>query len=170
MLAETIHRRFDELMPVSSPDLAIRSTLVPVPLQDFSAAKVARSHATIVRNQRSELGKFPEAWKILNVDRYRRKYGDNLPMEVDVIRVGKDTSIVALPHEIFVELGLAIKHASPFKHTIVITLANDLDTYIPTRKAFAEGNYYEITASVIKPGGGEMLVAAATHLLQDLKP
>jgi hypothetical protein len=67
-----------------------------------------------------------------------------------------------------VELGLAIKAASPFKNTIVISICNDRPSYIPTLKAFGEGSY-EITNARVKPGAGEMLVEAAQGLLKQLK-
>ncbi len=73
-----------------------------------------------------------------------------------------------LPGEIFVELGLAIKQASPFKHTLVIELSNDNPAYIPTEKAFKEGGYETIN-SRIEPGGGEQLVAEALRLLKALQ-
>ena len=66
------------------------------------------------------------------------------------------------------ELGLAIKAFSPFKTTIVVSLANDLDFYIPTRRAFEEGNY-EPTACPLEPGCSERLVGAAVRLLEELK-
>jgi len=82
--------------------------------------------------------------------------------------VDRDTAIVTLPHEIFVELGMAIKSGSPFRTTMVISLANDLDFYIPTRRAFEEG-HYEPTACPLEPGCGEDLVHAALGLLRELK-
>jgi hypothetical protein len=52
----------------------------------------------------------------------------------------------ALPGEIFVELGLAIKEASPFRCTIIAELANGAIGYIPTKKAFEQGNYEPVSA------------------------
>jgi NurA-like 5'-3' nuclease len=89
-------------------------------------------------------------------------------MEVQVFRLDRDTAIVCLPCEIFVELGLAIKQASPFKRTLVVEICNDRPSYVPTRKAFAEGSY-EVTNARVKPGAGEMLVDAAVELLKQLK-
>ena len=57
--------------------------------------------------------------------------------EVQVFRLDDDTAIVGLPGEVFVELGLAIKHASPFRTTLVIELCNNDIGYVPTKKAFA---------------------------------
>ena len=91
-----------------------------------------------------------------------------MPLEVQAFRLNQETAIVTLPAEMFVELGLAIKAASPFKTTLVIELANDSLGYIPTKKAFAEGSY-EIVNSRVEPGTGEKLVEAAIGLLKELK-
>jgi hypothetical protein len=93
--------------------------------------------------------------------------GDHLPVEVHAICLGKDVAIVCLPGEIFVELGLAIKRASPFRTTLVVELCNCVETlYVPTRAAYAGGGY-EVTNSALQPGSGEMLVEAAIRLLRD---
>src|SRR5204863_6732641 len=94
--------------------------------------------------------------------------GPTCPMEVQVFRLDSDSAIVCLPCEIFVELGLAIKQASPFKRTIVISICNDRPSYVPTKKAFSEGSY-EVTNARVKSGGGEMLVDAAIKLLREAK-
>src|SRR5205814_6960920 len=96
------------------------------------------------------------------------KKGSNWPLEVQVIRLDAETAIVCLPCEIFVELGLAIKKASPFKNTIVISICNDRPSYVPTKKAFTEGSY-EVTNARVKSGAGEMLVEAAVKLLKEVK-
>ena len=92
----------------------------------------------------------------------------NLAARSAGLSLSDETAIVTLPGEVFVELGLAIKAASPFKTTLVIELTNDSPAYIPTKKAFAEGSY-EIVNSRIQPGGGEKLVEAAIRLLKELK-
>lgn len=58
--------------------------------------------------------------------------------EIQVIAIN-NLAIVALPGEIFVEIGLEIKQASPFEHTFVVELGNGWIGYIPTAKAFTEG-------------------------------
>jgi hypothetical protein len=76
---------------------------------------------------------------------------------------------VTLPGEVFVEFGLAIRKASPFKKTFVVELANDNPAYVPTREAFTQGAY-EVVNSRVQPGGGEKLVETAIELLKELKP
>jgi NurA-like 5'-3' nuclease len=63
---------------------------------------------------------------------------------------------------------LAIKAASPFKQTMVITICNQRPGYVPTLKAFKEGSY-EVINSRLKAGSGEVMVETAIKLLNDLK-
>ncbi|MFM7842699.1 MAG: hypothetical protein ACKPEY_00510, partial [Planctomycetota bacterium] len=78
-----------------------------------------------------------------------------------------DLALVFLPGEVFVELGLAIKQASPFRQTLVIELSNACETlYLPTRAAFAGGGY-EVTNAALQPGTGELLVETAVRLLSE---
>ena len=65
---------------------------------------------------------------------------DHLEMEIQVVRMN-DAILVAMPGEIFVEIGLNIKQASPYPYTFVIEMANGAIGYFPTRKAFEIGGY-----------------------------
>ena len=104
------------------------------------------------------------AFKVLDV--FGRD-GQPLEVEVQVIALGRDLAWVSLPGEIFVELGLAIKAASPFKQTILVELANGSIGYIPTKRAYAEGNYEPVSARCAE-GSGEVIVETATRLLRTL--
>ena len=86
---------------------------------------------------------------------------------MQVIALGDQIAWVGLPGEIFVELGVAIKKASPFPQTVVVELANGWISYVPTRKAFAEGGY-EVVSARCQAGGGEALAEAAIGLLAKL--
>jgi hypothetical protein len=76
-----------------------------------------------------------------------------LETEVQALRIG-DTGVVALPGEIFVEIGLAIKAASPLARTLVATLANGYVGYLCTDKALAEGSYETWAARSSLPAAG----------------
>ncbi len=86
----------------------------------------------------------------------------HFPTEVQVLAVG-NVAISALPGEIFVELGLAIKEDSPFEHNLLAELANGNLGYICTEAAYPQGAY-EPTSSRVLPGSGEQLVRAALAL------
>ena len=113
----------------------------------------------------SELPFLVQVETATTLDLLRR--GSTLDAEVQVLRLSPDVAIVLLPGEVFADLGLAIKRGSPFRHTLVIELANDNPAYIPTEKAFKEGSY-ETVNSRIAPGGGERLVDVAIQLLKEL--
>jgi hypothetical protein len=166
-LAETVKAALPMLEPLRSPALAVRSKTIKVPLQKYSDEQIEQARENIQKIGSRELPflKQVEAYKIMALQLLE---GTELPMEVQVFRLSDDVAIVGLPGEIFVELGLAIKKASPFKTTLVVELCNDAPGYVPTRKAFDEGSYETINSRV-QPGGGEMLVEAATKLLKELK-
>jgi hypothetical protein len=86
---------------------------------------------------------------------------------VQVITLGDEVAWVSLPGEIFVELGLAIKRASPFRYTMIAELANGSIGYIPNRAAYPQGNY-EVVSARCAEGSGELLVDAAVRLLKRL--
>ena len=62
---------------------------------------------------------------------------------VQVIRIG-DIGLAALPAEIFSGIGLEIKRYSPFRHTLVVELANARSSvYIPTVAQAERGDQIE---------------------------
>ena len=87
-----------------------------------------------------------------------------MDVEVQVIALGNELAWVALPGEVFVEIGLAIKSGSPYPVTMIHELAYDWIRYVPDRKGFREGSYEAINTRC-GPGGGEALVDAAIRCL-----
>lgn len=166
LLAKTVLAEIPRLRAVDRPQLAVRSTTIDVPLQQYTPDQVSKARQVFaaIEAGRTAFMELVEATKILDLQNHK---GTSLPLEVQVFRLGPDLALVTLPGEVFVELGLAIKQASPFKSTLVIELANDYPAYIPTKKAFAEGSYETVNSRIL-PGGGEMLVDAAVKLLKEL--
>ena len=103
-----------------------------------------------------------EAFRVLDVT---AKNGEAIECEVQVLSLGKEIAWVALPGEIFVQLGLAIKHGSPFATTSINELANGSVGYVPTRQAYAQGNY-EVVSARCAEGSGELLVESALEQLR----
>ena len=92
--------------------------------------------------------------------------------ELQAIRIG-DAVLVALPGEIFTEIGLSIKAASAYAHTFLITFANGNVGYIPTERDFTESAYASSMAFAIygyfpfQTDVGSRLIAAATALIRN---
>jgi hypothetical protein len=168
-LAETVESALAKAKS-NEPRLAVRRAVVVAPLQRYSEDELAAARADMFKVGQRKLPFLEEVKACTIIDvALRDAHGDGqLRMEVQALRLDDETAIVCLPGEVFVELGLAIKRASPFARTLVIELCNDDPAYVPTRKAFAEGSY-ETVNSRIQSGGGEMLVGAAVKLLEELK-
>jgi hypothetical protein len=142
--------------------------IVKLPLPEIKTEDVEKARATVKRYSMKDNSGFMEkvqAYKILDV---AAREGKPQEVEVQVIALGDDLAWVSLPGEIFVELGLAIKKASPFRHTMIAELANGSIGYIPNKEAYPQGNY-EVVSARCAAGSGEMLVEAALRLLSGLK-
>lgn len=189
-LGKTIRGALDKTAAVTNATLRVRSTVVRAPLQDVTNEQLAHAKELLTTVQSGKPVDFlqqVEAYRQVMVDQLRQRresaessrwigwglshnwggIGKELPLEVTTFTFGSELAIVFLPGEVFVDLGLAIKRGSPFRTTLVIELANCVETvYIPTRAAFAGGSY-EVTNSACLPGTGEALVEAALRLLRE---
>ena len=52
-----------------------------------------------------------------------------------------DLGVCAIPFEVLVEVGLELKHKSPFEHTFTISHANGSHGYLPTARQHELGGY-----------------------------
>ena len=191
-IGESIQNGLPKLSPLKKSRLSVRSNIVPLALQECSeqeATEAVRVMKAVEAGEKVDFLKHVQAHKMLMVDQLRNKeplagksnpspilatrewsgVGQSLPVEVHTICLGEELAIVTLPGEVFVNLGLAIKQNSPFRTTIIIELANAVETcYIPTQAAYAGGSY-EVTNSTVKPGSGERLVEAVLHQLREAR-
>jgi len=167
ILAGDVFRAWMQLKPVAPGALWVSSEIVKLPLRELKPGDVERARETVVRYGMKDNRGFMEkveAYRILDV---AARDGRPHEVEVQVIALGGDAAWVSLPGEIFAELGLAIKQASPFRHTFIAELANGSIGYIPNRPAYLEGNYEPISARCAA-GSGELLVESAVRQLRTL--
>jgi hypothetical protein len=85
---------------------------------------------------------------------------------VSVARVG-DIAFVGLSGEVFTQIGMAIKAASPYKHTIIITHCNGAHGYLPPEHLYIEGGY-EISSSPFSPKAADIVIKEAVKMLHEL--
>jgi hypothetical protein len=144
-----------------------RSTTITLQRRQFSDADLAKAKDVARRMMTENLGTvvMAEAVCILETDAKR-----DIPLEAEIqaVALGEDCAIVSLPGEIFVELGLALKAASPFKHTFIAELANGSIGYVPNRTAYPQGNY-EVVSARCAEGSGEKLIETALQSLRELR-
>jgi hypothetical protein len=167
VLAGAVCKTFPLLRPVQGEGLRVKREVVKLPLAPVTAEEVARAKEVVKRLRESKTA-FLEKVKAVQVLDVAAREGKPWEVEVQVIALGDEVAWVSLPGEVFVELGLAIKKASPFRYTLLAELANGSVGYIPDRPAYEQGNY-EVVSARCAAGSGELLVEAAVRLLKELK-
>ncbi len=144
----------------------VRSAQVTLQRRTFSEADIARAKDIVSRMMTENLGTVTMAEAVCILETVGKQ---SMPLvaEVQVIAFSDELAIVALPGEIFVELGLALKKASPFKYTFIAELANGSIGYVPDRDAYPQGNY-EVVSARCEAGSGEKLIEVALKLLNEM--
>jgi hypothetical protein len=87
-------------------------------------------------------------------------------MTLSVARIG-DVAFAGLSGEIFHEIGRAIKTASPFPHTFILTHCNGGSGYLVVEEAYAEGGY-EVNAAPFTPAAAGIVLKEVAGLLAQL--
>lgn len=155
------------LKAVSTFAPRVRSEQVTLQRRSFTPEQIAKAKDMAAKMFTKNFGTVPMAETVCILETVEKQ---NVPLlaEVQVIALSDELAIVALPGEIFVELGLALKKASPFKTTLIAELANGSVGYVPNREAYPQGNY-EIVSARGEVGSGEKLVEVALRLLGEVK-
>jgi hypothetical protein len=167
VLTGAVLKTWPGLQPVTTFAPRARSAMVSFALPKFSDEDRNEARETMRRMSDPKISTAAKAKAVCVLDTLARE-GKPIEVEVQAIALSEDVAIVGLPGEIFAELGLALKKASPFRHTLIAELANGSIGYIPNRAAYAEGNY-EVVSSRVGAGAGEMLVAVAGRVLGEVK-
>lgn len=165
ILAAAVLKSFMKLTRVEDVGLRVRTEVVQLPLAKFTDEELRQAREIAAR--RGADTPFLEQVKAYRVLDVAARDGKPLAVDVQVVTLGRELAWVALPGEVFVELGLSIKAASPFRQTQIIELANGASHYIPHRSAYAEGQY-EVVSTRYAEGAGELLVTTAIRLLGEL--
>jgi neutral ceramidase len=124
--------------------LAAASTILRIPRRPPSPMRLEASRRLVEEGLRT--GDRGTAWtfaKELLILEYLIEKEPEAEVEIQALQVGPAV-FLANPAEYFCESGLAIKRASPFPQTYVVTFANGCVGYVPPEAAFApDGGGYE---------------------------
>lgn len=154
-----------EQLATFAPRAAAR--VVRLQRRSFTPGEVEKAKEIAKRMMTESLGTVTQAEAVCILETVAKE-DVPLAVEVQTIALADDWAVVGLPGEIFVELGLAIKAASPFRHTFIAELANGSMGYVPHRAAYEQGSY-EVVSARGAAGSGEKLVETALALLRDVK-
>ncbi len=121
-------------------DVRLNSATLPLelPVRKPTGDEVKRAEGLLEKAKGRDLKGMEEIYARETL--FMAKYPDTVKIELQVLRVG-DLAVAAIPCEVFTEIGLSIKKASPFKPTCVVSLANGYFGYLPTPAQHALGGY-----------------------------
>ncbi len=166
ILGAAVFRALPSLETQKSFAPRVRSKTVTLKRRSFTDAEIAEAREIAV-NIADRKHSIPTRAKAVCILDTIEKKDIPLEVEVQVIAISDDFAIVALPGEMFVELGIALKIASPFKYTFIAELANGSIGYIPNRSAYSEGLYEVVSARCVE-GSGEVLIEEALKMLREV--
>ena len=144
LLAET-----DKILREADEDLANLSANGASPDQ-LMRAKTKRLYASITNFYAREALALPDG---------------HLPIELQALRIG-ETAFIAIPAEVFVEIGLKLKQLAPHR-TFIIGIANGYIGYLPTREAYESGGY-EVVSAKCAAEAEDTLIEKALELEEQL--
>lgn len=98
------------------------------------------------------------------------EYPDTVKLPIQALRIGP-IGIVAIPCEVFAEIGLELKAKSPIRPTFTIELANSYNGYLPTPEQHALGGYetWRARSSYLEVDASPQIVQTALELLEEVK-
>jgi hypothetical protein len=158
--------------------LRVVNRTVKMPLRDHAAFDEAdaeaRKQADELQRLRREGSEDEVRWAGMLAKRSRmraersRAYHGKQYIELDFqgIRIN-DIAILGVPGEPFVEIGLAVKQASPMTHTLFSGYSNVGGSYIPMADAYAVGGY-EVDITPFTAGAAQVVIDESLALLAEL--
>lgn len=125
----------------SAPRLAMIEEKITLGIRQPTADQLRQAEAYLADRGIDSIEKLKDyndayAWESIVLN----KLPPTREVKIQTIRVG-DTAIVGLPMEVYTATGREIRFMSPFPHTIVISLANGCNGYMPTEESFRLGGY-----------------------------
>ena len=180
LLADAVLAELPSVVTEGSRPIASISMPVDLPLKKFPSVEETSKSLREADEQLKSLsanGAAPEQLMTAKTQRLYASITDfyaretrtlpdgNLPIELQGIRIG-DTVFVAVPGEVFVEIGLKVKQDTPHR-VFIVGIANGYIGYLPTREAHTVGGY-EVVSSKCRPEAADVLVENVVELTQRL--
>jgi hypothetical protein len=180
-LAEAALAALPEIEMIDDPALGAVSREIALPLKKLPPLDEAAEAFSIADRRLAQLNAAQAAAEEVNRAKSERLYASitnfyawetrstngRLPVELQGLRVG-DAVFVAVPAEVFVEIGLQIKQRAPHR-TFIVGIANGYIGYLTTAAAHAVGGY-EVVSSKVAPEAEAVLIEQIFALEKDLFP
>jgi Neutral/alkaline non-lysosomal ceramidase, N-terminal len=181
LLAEATRQTLSSIKVADKPYISAASIPIKLPLKNYPSLEQtnrslleAENHlARVVTNDGhhiEELRRAKSEHLYASITNFyareaRSLAGGLLPLELQGIRID-DAVFVAVPAEVFVEIGLQLKRIAPHR-TFIVGIANGYIGYLPTTAAHADGGY-EVVSSKCRPEAENILIEKVLKLEEKL--
>jgi hypothetical protein len=181
LLADATLKTLPGIKTTDAPVLGKISVPVELPLKKYppveETARALREAEDRLRQLSSEDGKDDEELRRAKSEQLyasitnfyageaRTMLDGLLRIELQGVRID-DAVFVAIPAEVFVEIGLRLKSLAPHR-TFIIGIANGYIAYLPTREAYEVGGY-EVVSAKCQPESEDILIENIIRLEERL--
>ena len=178
-LAEATLEALSGIQTKENCELGAASSLVNFPLKDFPKIEETARNFREAEKELARVSQSEAATEVLMKAKSQLLYASitnfyaretahldgHLPIELQAFRIG-DAVFLAVPAEVFVEIGLELKRRVTHK-TYIVGIANGYIAYFPTESAYADGGY-EVVSSKIAPESESVFYQEALKLEEQL--
>ncbi len=158
--AKTEHR--------SAATIAMRETEIELKVRKPSVDDIARAKEMLAQAGPSPYKTMPQVYARETLK--MAEYPETVKLKLQALRIG-ELGIVAIPCEVFTEIGLEIKRRSPLKPTFTIELANGYNGYLPTPQQHELAGYetWRARSSYLEVEASPKIVETVLKLLDEVK-
>lgn len=170
--AAIVLNALDKLEKLDENEIVVKNSTVTIPHRKLTTEEVAEAqHILDTVPDIPKEGDF-ESQDLANKVPAALRYFANRALEchakstpshdarLTTIEFGKTLAMVSLPGEPFNGIAKAIREASPFKNTFIITLSQSQSGYVPMPECFARGGYE------VQPGINTAAPEAANEIIK----
>lgn len=168
-VAVSVAEAFRKINWQRSPSISIREREIQLGVRKSADHEWDRIHRILELAQEKDMSKWSQAEIYARESLLLRDFPDKVAIKIQAIRLG-DFGIVSLPSETFVEIGLQLKNASPFKQLMVVELANGYNGYLPTPQQHEWGGYetWRARSSYLETEASLKIVKNLQEMLSEL--
>ena len=166
-VASTALQAYARLSWQASAPLATAERDLTLAVRKPNAAELTRAKNLVATTKRDANGQFADRKAIYALESLAlADFPATVPVKLQVLRIGALT-VAAIPCEVFVEIGLALKSTKPLAEHFTISLANGYNGYLPTPEHHALGGYetWRARSSYLEVAASEKVTTTLRELL-----
>jgi len=166
-VADAAEKAYLQIEHQRSGTLAMAEREISLAVRKPNAEELARAREIVAQSDDSGLSRLARYYAQSSIR--LSEFPDTVKVKLQALRIGR-LGIVAIPCEVFAEIGLEIKRRSPLPSTFVISLANGYNGYLPTPEQHALGGYetWRATSSYLEVDASRKITSTLLEMLAEV--